>query len=51
VYQLVLGDVGRLVSLGIAFWLAAFVALATLMRQVLFRVEPYRECRRRVAVS
>lgn len=41
VYRLVLGDAGRLVSLGIALGLAAAVALATLMRQVLFGVEAW----------
>jgi macrolide transport system ATP-binding/permease protein len=41
VYRLVLGDAGRLVSLGIALGLAAAVALATLMRHVLFGVESW----------
>jgi predicted lysophospholipase L1 biosynthesis ABC-type transport system permease subunit len=41
VYRLVLGDAGRLVSLGTALGLAAAVGLATLMRQVLFGVESW----------
>lgn len=41
VYRLVLGDAGRLVSLGTALGVASAVGLATLMRQVLFGVESW----------